>query len=606
MNKKLWVGIYVVSFVLFVAALLVGPFIYLILYDYGLGAIIGIGLLVVSSLMYLQFVIVQTIYTFKMLSRMWGSIQDGVTPITVGKAIGFLFIPVFSIYWIFVAWGSFPKHYNNYIDRHKLNVPHLSSGVYIAMPILMLTGIFILPILVMPIVFAGLIAKTCDAVNQLKQAEEARRNNVQQPAWEEQAPKMKHIFAALGGLAVVLVLFLTAFSVFAYRNMNPTAKGDETPETVGKFKRGYSGVRGSIFGLRKEFYANYKLADGSKKEDGIRYDLTEYWREADAVSEFNQPWDYCSEKGTKKEGAIKDKSGNQVGEFRICDDKVFYARAGNKYISLGDKYSKSSFGSDDLIQFFMNLPFNTQIDAASFSAVNTVQPSSSPTLSNTKTDDRKSTVASTDTADFVLTAAEFHKESDGANSTKNKEKYADKIVEISGRVYRTNFGGGGDVALTADKNTLSLKIADESRADADKLKTDERVVFKCRSGGSYRIELKSCLLTEAKGIISPDDKPDFTFTAKDFFKEVDGNQSVESAMKKHDKYASKIIELTGRVRIMGKPHYLFVAEMEWVSCKPDEENAGQFANLREGQEVKFKGLGSRYSAGLEHCIVISQ
>ncbi len=604
MNKKLWVGIYVVSFLLLIAGLIIGIIVGSLFYDGVLrdNGSLPVVLIAVGAVIYLQFALVHTIYAFLMLARMWGSIQDGVTPITVGKAIGFLFIPFFNIYWMFVAWGGFPKHYNEYVDRHKLNVPQLSGGVYATLPIFtLLTAFLWLPVVALPFIFTALIARTCDAVNQLKQAEADSTNPVQQSTWQEQAPKTKLVFAALTGLAAVLFLFLTAFGVFAFWNLNPRAKADEVPETVGKFKKNRLFTLGSIIGVRDYFSADYEPTDGPTKKDEISYVLESYLRESDAVSDFQRESRYCSGKSTKQEGAIKDKSGNQVGDFLICNDANLTSRIGKKNITIKGNYT-TPYRSADFIKFFTELPFAATIDPSSFSGVKSTPASLPPPTNNPKT-----TVAATDTADFVLTAEEFSKERDpGVNNAKTKEKYADKIVEISGRVY-TLYPGSGDVGLLTAASPVSLKIANESRAEADKLKTDERVIFKCRSGGSYRIELKSCLLTESKGIISPDEKPDFTFTAKDFFKEVDGTQSVESASKKQKKYASKIIEVTGRVQIIiGKPHYLFVADSDWVSCKPDEENAGQFANLREGQEVKFKGLGSRYGAGLEHCIVISQ
>ncbi len=175
MSKGLWVGFYTASltiFVMFFTVFLTGR---LMLGNNfaGPGAVL---LLLMAVLGLFQFAIAQFIYTLLILSRMWGAIQDGHTEITVGKAIGFLFIPVFGVYWIFRAWGSFPTEYNNYIDRYSLNVPHLSTAVFTLHPIFTISaGILLVPILLLPFNFMAVISKTCDAVNALNEAIGKRR-----------------------------------------------------------------------------------------------------------------------------------------------------------------------------------------------------------------------------------------------------------------------------------------------------------------------------------------------------------------------------------------------------------------------------------------------
>ena len=128
MSKKMYLGFYAASLLLFLLSSI--PILVLLIVDvfmqvheyngYRLENYIApLTLLVIFG--YGQFLIVQTVYVFLILSRMWGAIQDGQTPITVGKAIGYLFIPFFNIYWIFKAWGGFPTEYNNYIDRYGLS-----------------------------------------------------------------------------------------------------------------------------------------------------------------------------------------------------------------------------------------------------------------------------------------------------------------------------------------------------------------------------------------------------------------------------------------------------------------------------------------------------
>jgi len=174
MSKKLYAGIFSVSLGLFLlfgflfgVAAMMQNFVW---YQERPG--LGVQLLAILGILgFVQFLIVQMIYTFVILWKMWSSIQDGYARATPGKAIGFLFIPFFNVYWIFQAWGGFPRDYNNYVDRHRLAAPHLSSGVFTAYPVLiLLTAIPFLGIIVALVnmfLFAAIISRTCDAVNAL-------------------------------------------------------------------------------------------------------------------------------------------------------------------------------------------------------------------------------------------------------------------------------------------------------------------------------------------------------------------------------------------------------------------------------------------------------
>lgn len=106
--------------------------------------------------------------------KAWAAIQDGHARTTPGKAVGFLFIPLFNLYWIFQAILGFAKDYNSYVDRHSLGVAKLPEGLFLAYCVLVLAGI--IPILGMLTSVAALgvmivlAAKVCDAVNALPAA----------------------------------------------------------------------------------------------------------------------------------------------------------------------------------------------------------------------------------------------------------------------------------------------------------------------------------------------------------------------------------------------------------------------------------------------------
>lgn len=63
--------------------------------------------------------------------KAWSVIQDGQTKISPGKAIGFLFIPFFNLYWVFRAVWGYAKEFNAYLRRHNLSLPQLTEGLFL-------------------------------------------------------------------------------------------------------------------------------------------------------------------------------------------------------------------------------------------------------------------------------------------------------------------------------------------------------------------------------------------------------------------------------------------------------------------------------------------
>jgi hypothetical protein len=189
MSKNLYIGFYTLSLVLFVigvvpvaagSVLLGGKF----------APNIALPLLLLAILGYGQFIAAHFILTLLILSKMWGPIQDGRTPVTVGQAIGYSFIPFFNIYWIFRAWGSFPAEYNNFVGRYRLPVPALSGNVFRFYPVLMLACVLVVPVLLLPFVFMAVISQTSSAFNNLTDALQQRRNPPRQPVRMSVQPNM--------------------------------------------------------------------------------------------------------------------------------------------------------------------------------------------------------------------------------------------------------------------------------------------------------------------------------------------------------------------------------------------------------------------------------
>lgn len=80
------------------------------------------ALLCFSNIPSIAYVVLQCILIYKL----WKVVQDGYASTSAGRAVGFLFIPLFSYYWMFRAFWGLSKDLNGYIDRHFANRPELN------------------------------------------------------------------------------------------------------------------------------------------------------------------------------------------------------------------------------------------------------------------------------------------------------------------------------------------------------------------------------------------------------------------------------------------------------------------------------------------------
>jgi len=100
--------------------------------------------------------------------RSWAAIQDGHARTTPGKAVGFLFIPLFNLYWIFQALPGFAKDYNRFIARHNIGAPALPEPFFLTATILILPNIILSRIPGVSILYsAGLTIVMLVLLNQL-------------------------------------------------------------------------------------------------------------------------------------------------------------------------------------------------------------------------------------------------------------------------------------------------------------------------------------------------------------------------------------------------------------------------------------------------------
>lgn len=97
-----------------------------------------------------------------LLYKGWKAIDDGQARTTPGKAVGFMFIPIFSYYWIFNVTFGWVTDYNKYIQRYGIQTQPLSQGLWWAT----LACLFLFPIAT-PFLLFYIIAVCCKAINAL-------------------------------------------------------------------------------------------------------------------------------------------------------------------------------------------------------------------------------------------------------------------------------------------------------------------------------------------------------------------------------------------------------------------------------------------------------
>ena len=69
-----------------------------------------------------------------LLYKLWSVIQDGEARTTPGKGVGFMFIPFFNYYWIFIALPGWATQHNKFVQRHGLQVPPVGQLVEVDAP----------------------------------------------------------------------------------------------------------------------------------------------------------------------------------------------------------------------------------------------------------------------------------------------------------------------------------------------------------------------------------------------------------------------------------------------------------------------------------------
>ncbi len=72
------------------------------------------------------------------LYKAWNLVQDGRARTTPGRAIGFLLIPFFNLYWVFVVLRGLALELNRHAHRHEIRIKPVSEGLALTCCILAL------------------------------------------------------------------------------------------------------------------------------------------------------------------------------------------------------------------------------------------------------------------------------------------------------------------------------------------------------------------------------------------------------------------------------------------------------------------------------------
>jgi len=124
------------------------------------GAGMGIGaiLVLVGYLM----LILSVIPMYINLYRAWSCLQPGgLARSTPGKAVGFMFIPFFNYYWLFMAFNGLAKDWNQTVATYSdiKAAPKMSEGIFLTFCI----GCFLPPL--GPIMLFPVMSQMCKGIN---------------------------------------------------------------------------------------------------------------------------------------------------------------------------------------------------------------------------------------------------------------------------------------------------------------------------------------------------------------------------------------------------------------------------------------------------------
>jgi len=99
-----------------------------------------------------------------LIYKMWTAIQAGRASVSPGKAVGFLFIPVFNIYWALYMLVGFAEDYNSFINRQRLKAKALPLLLFLIYAVMFLLSFMAVTIpMICIFAFFGLLKRAVAA-----------------------------------------------------------------------------------------------------------------------------------------------------------------------------------------------------------------------------------------------------------------------------------------------------------------------------------------------------------------------------------------------------------------------------------------------------------
>lgn len=171
----LWITLAILTIVLYISGIAL-VFIGEDSYEEGL-VIFGSLLCAMGVGLCIWLIVLSWIYIY----RMWRMIPASYARTTPGKAVGYCFIPFYSLYWIFVAMHGWSKDYNRFIsETGRTHIRRTPEGLFLTMCIFTVVGAipFVNYVLMIPNAIMAMVVfyYICRAINAM--ADECARRDV--------------------------------------------------------------------------------------------------------------------------------------------------------------------------------------------------------------------------------------------------------------------------------------------------------------------------------------------------------------------------------------------------------------------------------------------
>jgi len=113
-----------------------------------------------------------------LLYQMWKAVQDGYVQTSPGAAVGLLFVPIFNLFWIFIAIYGLARECNRYIQRHGCPARPAPAGVALATCICaLIPWVNVFTAIPLALITMAMLKNTAADIVDARLAEEAEGND---------------------------------------------------------------------------------------------------------------------------------------------------------------------------------------------------------------------------------------------------------------------------------------------------------------------------------------------------------------------------------------------------------------------------------------------